>query len=212
MQIIHLNAIYTAISRGGICCPFVQMLDTWTRLWPETPLISIADISTACLYQLHDWPNDHLQPVLTIQKMTDRGILLSDTKYVQISERELLKFRLKKGDILFNHKTSLNHIGKSLIFNLDETVLHTKYLRIRPSAEIDSQFLQFILRMYKAEGRLRNITSGRAALSSVTRATLGNLTVPLPPLDIQRKILMGSENQLADGWTDLSFDTCTLYQ
>jgi hypothetical protein len=187
------------------------MHNNLTRFWPETRLGDAADISTPCTYPLLDWPDDHLQPVLTIAKITDQSLILDETKYVRISDRELIKFQLRPGDIVFNNKTSPNNVGKSLIFDRNEFVLHTKYLRIRPFTDVDSQYLQLILRQYKAEGRLRKIVKMSTRLSIITCTDLKNLRVPLPPLHVQRQILKGSETPLADLEAGIYADTPTSY-
>jgi restriction endonuclease S subunit len=178
------------------------MQNTWTRFWPDIPLGNIASLSTACLYQLHDWPNDTFEPITIIQKIMGGKIVLSDIKYVRISERDMVKFELKKGDVVFNNRTSASHIGISALFDLDDQVLHTKYLRIRPCPELDSRFLQVVLQNYKTAGKLRNITKVSSGLSMITLSDLNRLRIPCPPLQIQREILdcidPESENEKLD--------------
>jgi restriction endonuclease S subunit len=189
-----------------------MMQNKLTLFWPEIRLGDAAEISTPCTYPLFDWPDDHLQPVMTVAKLTDQTLLLAETKYVRISDRELVKFQLKSGDIVFNNKTSRNHVGKSLIFNFDEFVLHTKFLRIRPFPELDSQYLQLILSKFKAEGRIRKIAKVSNRLSTITCTELKNLRVPLPPLDVQRQILKGSETPFIDEQVGVYHHMPTLYR
>lgn len=58
------------------------------------------------------------------KEMFDNGSM----KYANISETEFLKYKLKKGDILFNRTNSIEHVGKTGIFLLDGDYCYASYL------------------------------------------------------------------------------------
>jgi len=169
----------------------------------EIELGSVAEITTGCQYPVYDLPRENLHPFTGIDKIIDNQIILSESKYIRMSERERIKYKFKNGDIIFVHRTSPQQLGKSIRFDLKQTVLHTKYLRIRPKEGCDSHFLSLMLNVLRQSGTLHQIASVRENLSCIVIGDLKKIKIPFPSIDAQRDIVIKAEK-------DCLITTCEL--
>ena len=63
-------------------------------------------------------------PILRMGNVTYSGkIDMTDLKYIDLDERELEKFSLKNGDLLFNRTNSVELVGKTAVLNQSQTRL-----------------------------------------------------------------------------------------
>jgi len=162
----------------------------WPADWKLTELENVALISTGCSYRILDFPNDDLNEVIVIDKIDEHYMELSDCKYMKITEREIVKYKLRKDDIVFCHRNSPKHLGKMIRFNSVEKVIHTsKFLRIRTLDFYDSQFMELVLSMYRDSGILSHMASQYTNLQSLALARLKKLKVPMITLDKQKQAI-----------------------
>ncbi|WP_185172961.1 restriction endonuclease subunit S [Rothia nasimurium] len=72
-------------------------------------------------------------PVLRMGNITDDGKLdLSDLKYMDLSPKEVEKYTVRKGDLLFNRTNSKEKVGKAAVVLTDEKLAYAGYLvRVR---------------------------------------------------------------------------------
>jgi hypothetical protein len=144
-----------------------------------------ATITTGCLYTQYDWPYEDLQPFNVIKKITGNTVHLDEEKYMRVSERESTRYKFRKGDIIFKQSTSRDQLGKSILFDLDINVLHTKYLRIRANEGFDGKFLHYILNSLRYDGRLHRIATESRNISSIRIDELKKLRIPLVTFESQ---------------------------
>ena len=166
------------------------MNNIWPKDWEVIELENVASAVSGCSYQLFDRPSEQMNEVITIAKFTAHSITLHDPKYMRISERELVKYRLRKGDIIFSHRNSVSQIGKSILFDRNETVLHTdKFIRIRPAEGYDSRFLEYVFSRSKDAGLFNEMTKQHANVRNVTLVQLKTLKVPFIALHRQKQFM-----------------------
>lgn len=106
-------------------------------------------------------------PMLRMGNITYSGqVDMSDLKYVDLKDREIDKFTLKDGDILFNRTNSVELVGKTAVFQADlgQTISYAGYL-IRARANTTSN-------PYYIAGYL-NSPSGKAQLRLRAKAIVG---------------------------------------
>lgn len=109
-----------------------------------------------------------------------------------LSQEIIEKYKLLCGDILFSHINSDQHLGKTAIFCLDNiTLLHgMNLLLIRPNRElIIPEFLKYLCDHYRSSGVFISIAQHAVNQSSINQTKLNNLTIPLPPLPQQQRIV-----------------------
>lgn len=108
-----------------------------------------------------------------------------------LSEKDVEKYRIHKGDILFSHINSDPHLGKTGFAEKDyEDLLHgMNLLLIRANPQVfESDFLNRVFQYYRDIGVFISICSRSVNQSSINQAKLKAVEVPLPPLPEQKKI------------------------
>lgn len=131
-------------------------------------------------------------PISRIETISDEKIDPSKVGYVNnIKPEELKEYRLEIGDILFSHINSLEHIGKTAIYEgVPEILLHgMNLILLRPNkSKIEPYYLLNLLRIYRIRGTFRNISKKAVNQASINQTQLKSLQIPLPPLPEQQKI------------------------
>ncbi len=108
-----------------------------------------------------------------------------------LKEKDLEKYRIQKGDILFSHINSDPHLGKTGFAERDyEDLLHgMNLLLIRANPEVfEAEFLNRVFQYYREIGVFISICSRSVNQSSINQSKLKAVEVPLPPLPEQKKI------------------------
>ncbi|WP_457750794.1 restriction endonuclease subunit S [Thermococcus sp.] len=131
-------------------------------------------------------------PITRIETIAMERIDPSKVGFVEnVSPKDLEKYRLYPGDILFSHINSLAHIGKTAIYEgKPNLLLHgMNLLLLRPDNEkIESWYLLWLLKFYRERGIFKNIAKKAVNQASINQTELGKLKIPLPPLPEQKKI------------------------
>jgi len=131
-------------------------------------------------------------PVTRIETISEEYIDPNKVGYIQdLSESEINEYRLQNGDILFSHINSLDHIGKTAIYEgKPELLIHgMNLLLLRPDKEkIHPKFLLYLLRLYRVRNIFRAISKKAVNQASINQTELGRIKILLPPLEEQRVI------------------------
>jgi type I restriction enzyme S subunit len=130
-------------------------------------------------------------PILRMNNLKNGLVLAHDLQYVDVEEDEFNKFRLNKGDILFNRTNSYDLVGKTSLFNCFDDYVFASYLirvvtrqeRVRP------QFLNYYLNAESVQARLKLLATRGVSQSNINATKLRGFVVPLPTLDEQTKIV-----------------------
>ncbi len=98
---------------------------------------------------------------------------------------------LQKGDILFSHINSMDHLAKTAIFNLDKKIVHgSNLIKLKP---IQNKILPlYALFIFKSNNFITD--AKRYAQKAVNQASINtknikSLEIPLPPLEVQQEIV-----------------------
>ncbi len=107
---------------------------------------------------------------------------------------------LQKGDILFSHINSLQHLGKCAVFNSDEKVIHgINLLRIIVNnKKCLSGYLVEAMRSKLFVMQIIRYAKKAVNQASISTTDLKDIKLPLPPLDIQAQIVSECEAIDAD--------------
>jgi type I restriction enzyme S subunit len=129
----------------------------------------------------------HLRP---FNVSNDGQVVLNGLKFINI-ERDINRYLLKKGDILFNNTNSEELVGKTAYWNKDgDFVLsnHMTIIRVLNFNLINSQFLANYLHKKWYDGFYLKICRRHVNQASISLARLEQIQIPLPPLSEQKKI------------------------
>lgn len=127
---------------------------------------------------------------LRMNNITENGKLnIQNLKYIDIPEKDLEKYVVRKGDILFNRTNSIELVGKTCIYELDFDMVIAGYIiRIRTNNNIlNPRYLSEFLNFPSTKKFLRNIAKGAVNQANINAKELQDISIPLPPLDLQNE-------------------------
>lgn len=139
--------------------------------------------------------------VSRIQTISDGTFNINLTKWTndEVSENDFLS----KGDILFSHINSYEHLAKTAIFDKEEKIIHgINLLKLKPNTD----FVLPLYCLYIFKSNLFRDDARRFAQKAVNQASINtksikNLEIPLPPIEVQEEIVRELEQyqKIIDG-------------
>jgi len=126
---------------------------------------------------------------LRMNNLTYNGYIdLNDTKKIDVPEKDLEKYIVRKGDVLFNRTNSKELVGKTALFNLDEEMVIAGYIiRVR----VNKKFVQpiYVVRYMNTpfmKSYFRGLCKGAVNQANINSKELNAIPIPLPPLPLQQ--------------------------
>ena len=121
-------------------------------------------------------------------RMVDSGAM----KYADISAEEFAKYKLNRGDVLFNRTNgSLDHVGKTGLFDLDGDYCFASYLvRVVPDTEkVLPLFLNMMMnsKAFRQEAISKAVRS--AGQNNINATKMRQIEIPSPPLAEQKRFV-----------------------
>lgn len=145
---------------------------------------------------------------------TDSGVM----KRAEISAADVAKYRLNRGDLLFNRTNSFEHVGRTGIFDLPADYVFASYLiRLEINSELaEPRYINAFMNSARFQKGIKSRASRAVNQANISASALAGYEIPLPPLEDQRrivaeiegyqKILDGARQILAGYWPDLPID------
>ena len=130
-------------------------------------------------------------PVTRIETISNGRIDLNRIRHVELNVGEVKKWGMDPGDILLSHINSVEHIGKSAIFNGETPVLihGMNLLLLRPNKQVVSpNFLAYALKTEKFRALVRSKCKQAVNQASINQKELGSISVLLPSLPEQFRL------------------------
>jgi len=160
----------------------------------NAPRIEVAKLSTHIQYGLNEKMNEAGIGFKTFRmneivqgRMVDNGTM----KCADISAEEFAKYRLNKGDLLFNRTNSIEHVGKTGMFDLDGDYCFASYL-VRVAPDTSKALPLFLVKMMNSPA-FQAEAKGKAAKSvnqsNINATVMKNIRVPVPSMTEQKKFV-----------------------
>lgn len=133
-------------------------------------------------------------PILRMGNIQQGDVVMDDLKYVTLPQRLLDRYRLNRGDVLFNRTNSQEHVGKIGIYRSDKPAVFASYLiRLHPEAtQVDNYFLGQLLNSYPIQCRIKRYATPGVQQVNINAKNLGKVLIPIPNgpagIDEQREI------------------------
>ncbi len=126
---------------------------------------------------------------LRMGNLTQNGFLdLTDVKTIDIPDDEIEKCIVRKGDVLFNRTNSLELIGKTCLFDLDEPMVIAGYIiRVRLTERINQRYLVSMFNLPSIKTLLKSMAKGAVNQANINSQELKSIKVPLPPIENQNE-------------------------
>ena len=165
---------------------------------PEWPMVPLGECSVRVQYGLSVPLNTSLVGYKTFRMnelVQGRTIDFGEMKCADISAEEFAKYRLSRGDILFNRTNSYEHVGRTGIFDLLGDYCFASYLiRLSLSTELANPF--YVNAFMNTEGfqlGIKQYATRAIGQSNINAKSLTGYRIPLPPLVIQHGIVADIE-------------------
>jgi type I restriction enzyme S subunit len=128
-------------------------------------------------------------PIIRMNEIIDGYVTENIAKFVDLDEDTFQKYRLERGDILFNRTNSLELVGRTGLFELTGDYVFASYLiRLRPKKSVlDSHFLTY--QMIFSRERLIHYATKAVHQANINATNLRKVMFPLPPLEEQVRIV-----------------------
>lgn len=129
--------------------------------------------------------------ILRMTNQVDGQIIDRNLQYVEISDADFSKFKVERGDILFNRTNSLDLVGRTAIFNIDGDFVFASYLiRLRTDEKrLNPFFFNCYFNTDEVQARLKSIATRAVSQSNISATRLKGFSIPKPSLDEQNKIV-----------------------
>ena len=115
---------------------------------------------------------------------------LSDLNEMKFEEYEIDKYSIKMNDLLICEG---GDVGRCCIWERNDTFLYQNALhRVRFYADLEPKFYLYVMMLYESLGILKNISTG-VTIKHLTGNVLSAMSVPLPPLKEQKRIVEAIE-------------------
>ncbi len=132
-------------------------------------------------------------PVTRIATISDGVIDPTRVKYLkEMNKKNLIKYRLKKGDILFSHINSIGHIGKTAYYDgTPKTLIHgMNLLKLRPNSDVIlPKYLFAVINYELFRNRVKSLAKKAINQASINQQEVGSIYLDVPPLVEQRGIV-----------------------
>ena len=128
-------------------------------------------------------------PYLRMNNLTYDGHLdLSDIKYIDIPDNEIEKCVVRKGDVLFNRTNSIELVGKTCVFDLDDDMVIAGYIiRVRVNGKLLPIILSNYMNSAVLKKQLRNMAKGAVNQANINAQELQSIKIYLPPIELQNE-------------------------
>jgi type I restriction enzyme S subunit len=140
-------------------------------------------------------------PVLRIPNVSSGSLDLEDLKYGLLTENEINELRLERGDLLvIRSNGSLQIVGRSAeIDSTAEAMCFAGYLvRVRFYAQdVCTRFVWMVMNSDHVRAQIEKPIRSTVGLKNVNSTELSQLTIPLPPLAEQRRIVAKVDELMA---------------
>lgn len=129
-------------------------------------------------------------PYLRMNNITYSGYMdFSDVKSINVSEKDFVKYSVKKGDVLFNRTNSKELVGKTGIITNDDTYIIAGYLiRVRVNQVLaNPYFLWAHLNSKWAKLTLSNMCKNIVGMANINAQELQDILILQPPVTLQNQ-------------------------
>ena len=118
--------------------------------------VRVKNLISSCEYGLSRAMSEHGHYPIFRMNNIERGRMVgSPLAYIDLSPKDFARYRVRKGDILFNRTNTVELVGKVGIFALEGDFVFASYLvRLVASEENDPRFLNYYLNSFEGQKRI----------------------------------------------------------
>jgi len=128
-------------------------------------------------------------PMLRMNNLTyEGGWNFSSLKYIDLPEKDLGKYLVQKGDLLFNRTNSKELVGKTAVFDQEEPMAYAGYLiRVRPNEGNTNEYISGYLNSEHGKQTLVGMCKSIVGMANINAQELQNIKILKAPPEEQKK-------------------------
>ena len=136
-------------------------------------------------------------PYLRVANVQVGYVDLREIKTVRVPPDRAAASMIQPGDVLMTEGGDIDKLGRGALWRGEvPNMLHQNHIfAVRPSEALDSEFFVYWLDGPVARTYFRTTAKQTTNLAGTNKWTLGNLPVPVPPLDEQRRVVQALDEQ-----------------
>ena len=167
---------------------------------PEWPMVALGEVCQRLQYGLSvrlNTENSGYKTFRMSELVDGRAVDTDGMKCVEISAEQFEKYRLVRGDILFNRTNSFAHVGRTGIFDLEGSYCFASYL-IRLSISKSDANPFYINAFMNTDGfrsGIKQYANRAIGQSNINAKSLAAYRIPLPPIAAQNDIVLDLETE-----------------
>ena len=176
--------------------------DHFGRLPRGWQSVRVKNLISSCEYGLSRAMSEHGHYPIFRMNNIERGRMVgSPLAYIDLSPEDFARYRVRKGDILFNRTNTVELVGKVGIFALEGDFVFASYLvRLVASEENDPRFLNYYLNSFEGQKRIAAKVTPSIGQANINTRSLKSVWAIKPP--------RGEQSAIADR-IDAFFDLIT---
>lgn len=112
----------------------------------------------------------------------------TDLKYICLDQKELSKYSVKKGDLLFNRTNSKELVGKTAVYNRDDMMVIAGYIiRVRMNESGNPHYVWGYLNSRHGKLVLKNMCKNIVGMANINAQELQDIKILIPPITLQNQ-------------------------
>lgn len=137
-------------------------------------------------------------PVLRMGNIVEGEIDYSELKYLPTDHDEFPRLLLEPGDLLFNRTNSPELVGKTAVFRGNCRCSFASYLiRVRTVSGCMPEFVAAYINSPYGRSWVKSVVTQQVGQANVNSTKLQALVIPLPPLEVQQRIVAEVDRRLS---------------
>jgi type I restriction enzyme S subunit len=163
------------------------------------PISLMTDVVTETQYGTAEKSNEDGDGirVLRMNNITYEGTIdISDMKWCKIEDSERAKYTVQRGDLLFNRTNSPELVGKTAVWDRDESYAFAGYL-VRVRFNEQSALADYVSAYLNSDYGKRMLFAKAKPSNNMSNFSAGEfcrITIPVPPISLQRQYAKIVEN------------------
>ncbi len=169
---------------------FVELFGDPIKNPKDWEMVTIGDIVTEVRYGTSKPAVEGGKyPYLRMNNLTSDGQLdLTDLKYIDISDDEIEKCIVRKGDVLFNRTNSIELVGKTAVFDLPEDMVIAGYIiRVRLNSRLLPEIFSQYMNLEALKDILRSMAKGAVNQANINAQELQRIKIYVPDMELQER-------------------------
>ncbi|KKG64480.1 restriction endonuclease subunit S [Methanosarcina mazei] len=128
-------------------------------------------------------------PILRMNNITYEGNWdLSSLKYIELDHKEMEKYLVYKGELLFNRTNSKELVGKSAVYREEEPMAFAGYLvKLITKSPVISEFIAGHLNSKYGKMYLENMAKNIVGMANINAQEVQRIPIVLPPIETIEK-------------------------